>query len=95
MGKHVARVNMCGPPSRKGLGISDPAADDAAIKVSTLFRLLNTAPPSVVGGMTASGWDALQAHHQRSTTARIKATIPALHRGAARALKTCPRGERR
>jgi hypothetical protein len=34
IGKHVARANLCGPTLRKGLGISDPAATDAAVKVS-------------------------------------------------------------
>jgi hypothetical protein len=88
IGKHVARINLCGPTDRKGMGITDPVALDAAVKVSTLFRLLTTDEPRAVAALAGSCWEDL---HTKSR--HPAARIPALHRGAARGLLVRPRGE--
>jgi hypothetical protein len=89
IGKHVARVSLCRPTERKGLGISDPRARDASTKVSTLFRLLNTSNATpAVSALAAGSWEALHAR-----TKHQAAHIPALHKGAARDLSTRPRGQ--
>jgi len=88
IGKHVGRINLFGPPARKGLGITDPMALDRATKVTTLFRLLNTAQPVGVGALAARAWAAVGAAARKAG-----ATVPALYTGAARGLRARPRGE--
>jgi hypothetical protein len=90
IGKHVARVSLCGPTERKGLGISDPRARDASTKVSTLFRLLNTSNATPAVSALAAGSSSWEALHAK--TKHQAAHIPALHKGAARGLSTRPKG---